>query len=277
MHSKHGGLFQPTVTQAVRLLSRQPFTVPPYHPPTTFPSLDTFPYPSPPISTLPASSVTTTIPSDPFTDSSLTYPHTYTTTGNDIFPAPSSFSAHRYSWVHIFPEGRVHQHPHKTMRYFKWGVARLILEPDVLPDIVPVWIEGNDEVMHEARTFPRFLPRVGKKLGVWFGDNVGGQTLEAKPFHELRARWRMLVERERRITGRGQREVGELTEELKYGEEAVQLRIECTKRVREEVLKVRRLRGLEDEDPKEGLVETWIEEGGRMDGEMDDGSFVKDM
>lgn len=48
-------------------------------------------------------------------------------------------------------------------------------------------------------------------------------------------------------------------------------------RVREAVLKVRRQRGLPDEDPKIGLMETYRCEGtGKREGEMDDGSWVKD-
>ena len=173
------------------------------------------------------------------------------------------------------------------MRYFKWGVARLILEPDVCPDIVPMWIEGHDEIMPEDRGAPRWLPRVGKRCGVWFGENVGGAESEGgnNVFHELRERWRRLVEadnhnrRERRTTTAHQEmeDVGVLSEELKYGSEAIKLREECTMRVRSAVLKVRRERGLPDEDPKEGLVETWRAEGGKKEGRMDDGSLVKDI
>lgn len=163
------------------------------------------------------------------------------------------------------------------MRYFKWGVARLILEPDECPDVVPMWIEGPEQVMHESRQFPRFIPRVGKKLGIWFGENVGGEGESA--FTDLRRRWRKLVEEDKSRRGSAGRneEIGLLSEDLKYGQEAVVLRIECTKRVRDEILKVRRTRGLPDEDPKEGLVETWMVEGGKREGKMEDGSFVKDM
>ena len=70
--------------------------------------------------------------------------------------------------------------------------------------------------------------------------------------------------------------MGELTEGLKYGSEAVALRKEVTLRIRMEVLKVRRSLGYEDEDPKQGLVETWIEEGGKETGRMKDGSWVGD-
>ncbi|KAL8795306.1 MAG: hypothetical protein Q9195_002176 [Heterodermia aff. obscurata] len=250
------------MTEAVRLLSYPPFTTP-----------------EQPLS--PASNPSKSLSSpdivDPFT-SPTTHTYTYTTNGHDTFPAPSAFSTRHYSWVHVFPEGRVHQHPRKTMRYFKWGVARLILEPDVCPDIIPMWIEGNNEIMHEARQWPRFVPRVGKRCAVWFGENVGGKG-EGSVFHELRERWRVLVEasRQKEGGGSGMREVGVLEDQLRYGREAVELRKECTMAVRREVLKVRRLRGLPDEDPKEGLVETWAQEGsGKREGKMGDGSWVKD-
>lgn len=159
------------------------------------------------------------------------------------------------------------------MRYFRWGVARLVLEPDVCPDIVPMWIEGNNEIMHENRIAPRWIPRVGKKCAVWFGDNVGGD--KEGVFHELRSRWQKLVEDNKRKGG-GDLEVGVLDDELKYGKEAVALREECTMQIRREVLAVRRLSGLPDEDPKASLVETYREEGGKQEGQMEDGSLVKD-
>ncbi|KAM0800997.1 tafazzin [Usnea florida] len=252
---RHGGPFQPTLREAVRLLSRPPF--------------------SPTSSALPVDhSLSSPDISDPF--SSPNEHFTYTTDGIDTFPAPSAYATREYSWIHIFPEGRVHQHPQKAMRYFKWGVARLILEPDVCPDIVPMWIEGNNEIMHENRSAPRWLPRVGKRCGVWFGENVGGEN-DGNVFHEMRERWRRLVEEDRLREKAGQElEIGVLSEELKYGPEAVKLREECTMQVRGAVLKVRRERGLPDEDPKEGLVETWRAEGGMTEGRMNDGSLVKD-
>ena len=169
----------------------------------------------------------------------------------------------------------MHQHPLKTMRYFKWGIARLILEPDECPDIIPMWIEGNDQIMHESREWPRFLPRVGRRCGVWFGENVGGQG--GKVFEDLRMKWRDLVEKDAVVEGK-RYAMGVLSDGLKYGKEAVALREECTRQVRGAVLKVRRARGLPDEDPKAGLVETWREEGagGKREGRMKDGSWVKD-
>ena len=47
-------------------------------------------------------------------------------------------------------------------------------------------------------------------------------------------------------------------------------------RIRQEVLKLRISRGLSAEDPKASLVETWRQEGGKDEGKMADGSWVKD-
>jgi monolysocardiolipin acyltransferase len=176
------------------------------------------------------------------------------------------------------------------MRYFKWGVSRLILEPEVCPDVVPMFIQGTDQVMHESREFPRFLPRIGKKISVTFGAAV---DVESR-FGDLRRRWRELVqEAELEDQTHPPRELFQpdvspgdpaalmygdnaRVEKLRNSPEAVELRIECTRRIREEVLKVRRSRGLPDEDPKAGLIETWAKEGPKREGRMDDGSWVKE-
>lgn len=252
-HSPHGGLFQPTMTQAIRLLSRGPF-------------------PAPTPASLPSARFSSPDLSDPFTGPHLTY----TTNGEDTFPSPSSYASRRHAWVHIFPEGKVHQKTDKTMRYFKWGISRLLLESEPCPDLVPIWIEGFDSVMHESRKFPRFVPRSGKDISVTFGDKVDTEAV----FGDLRDRWATLKKRVREQQGSGKAdELGIITdEELMHGAEAVALRKECTMRVRQEVLKVRRSRGLPDEDPKVGLVETWAQEGstGKKEGKMEDGSWIKD-
>lgn len=246
-HSPYGGLFQPTMTQAIRLLSNGPFPAP-----ITVPT---------------ARSIDKPDIADPFSESQLTY----STNSLDKFPAPSAYASRRFAWVHIFPEGRVHQKEDKTMRYFKWGVSRLILESDPVPDLVPMWIEGLDSVMHESRGFPKFIPRAGKDISVTFGDKV---DMESR-FGDLRERWSKLKES---VGGKGPKaeELGVVRdEELMFGAEAVKLREECTMRVREEVLKVRRSRGLPDEDPKVGLVDTWRLEGEASgQGRKADGSFV---
>jgi len=232
------------MTQAIRLLSSQPFS--------------------------PKSSLSTHDIDDPFTSNSLTY----TTTGTDSFPAPSAYLSRAHSWIHIFPEGRVHQHPKKSLRYFKWGISRLILESEPMPEIVPIFIDGNQDVMHESRGFPRGVPRAGKKIRIAFGESVDGERI----FGDLRVRWQKLVKLQKEaLIKKGETpdwDMGELTEGLKYGSEAVALRQEVTNLVRMEVLKVRRSLGYPDEDPKQGLVETWIEEGPKETGKMNDGSWV---
>lgn len=160
------------------------------------------------------------------------------------------------------------------MRYFKWGISRLILESEPLPEIIPIFIDGNQEVMHESREWPRFIPRAGKKIRIAFGESVDGE----KVFGELRMKWKRLVKLQKEALMRKgvstNWEMGELTEGLKYGDEAIALRKEVTMRVRNEVLKLRRSLGYPDEDPKQGLVETWIEEGSKETGRMEDGSWV---
>lgn len=254
------------MTQAIRLLSSQPFSS------SSLPSESALPDPTTHLGTSVLETQDSQTIADPFTHGALTY----TTTGTDIFPAPSAYLSRRHSWVHIFPEGRIHQHPLKSLRYFKWGVSRLILESEPLPDIVAMFVDGNQAVMHESREFPRFLPRIGKQIRVAFGEKVDGE----KVFGDLREQWKRLVGRQREASQgkHGEMALGELTEGLMFGAEAVALREECTRRVRKEVLKVRRSLGLPDEDPKQGLVETWIEEGssGKREGKMDDGSWVKD-
>jgi len=171
------------------------------------------------------------------------------------------------------------------MRYFKWGVARLILESEPCPDVLPIWIDGPQEVMNYERTWPRFVPRAGKEITVRFGEVVDSEVV----WGPLRERWRGLKERARgrrvlelgdEVGGTAMEVLGELQDdELKYGAEAQQLRIDVTLAVRSEVLKVRRASGLPDEDPKRALVETYREEGGkeagRVGGRNTDGSATK--
>ncbi|KAI1374679.1 acyltransferase [Hypoxylon crocopeplum] len=224
-HSPNGGLFQPTVPQAIRLLSSQPFISPKMELPEE-------PQDVP----------------DPFTSGGLTF----TTTGTDRYVAPSAYSKNRHSWVHVFPEACVHQHPKMLLRYFKWGVSRMILESEPVPDVLPIFIDGTQRIMPEDRGWPRFLPRFAVRFRVAFGDLLDAE----EAFGDLRARWRDLVRKERKTLA-----MGELTDNLKFGEEAVGLRIEVARRVRDEILKVRRSMGYPDDDgPGFELAETWARE-----------------
>ena len=207
---------------------------------------------------------------DPFSSGNFAY----STNGFDGFPNPTAYLSRRHAWIHIFPEGRIHQRADKAMRYFKWGISRLILESEPCPDVVPIWIEGFDEVMHESRKFPRFIPRMGKHITVYFGDRIDTDRI----FGDLRDRWRKLRDAERAKSPGGDWEVGALNDTLKYNDEAANLRIECTNRVRRQILRLRNERGYPHEDPKNSLASTWKAEGFiNREGEMKDGSWVRDM
>ncbi|KAI7787984.1 hypothetical protein LA080_013289 [Diaporthe eres] len=306
LHSQHAGLYQPTMTQAVRLLSAYPFKTTGEH-----------------TALAPEQPRTVTTQSllqdlrDPFSEGSLTF----STDGRDVHTAPSAFLSNRHAWVHIFPEGLVHQHAQRQMRYFKWGVARLILEAEPMPDMVPMFIDGTSDVMNENRTWPRAVPRPGKKVHVAFGDRV---DMEAA-FGDLRRRWKALVKKameareaeiaaaERLIeaasgatttsaakaaasesnSGRtgivaalprrspvGKPDVlrvGDLPEELRNSREAEQIRAEVALRVRDEVLKLRKSLGYPDEDPAWGLgrAETWARDPKNTKRSPVDGSAEK--
>jgi monolysocardiolipin acyltransferase len=243
-HSKYGGLFQPTMTECIRLLSDPHSSALDFAPARSASDDQTSPH------NLPSS--------DPFSGSQLTY----STNGLDSFPSPSYYASRRYGWLHIFPEGMIHQHPEKVMRYFKWGVARLILEAEPCPDVLPMWIDGLQEVMSERRTWPRPVPRPGKDVSVTFGDLVDRE----KVFGGFRRRWREMKERARRKNLHGSSEPADdlgvvVDDDLRYSGEAEQLRVEVTLAVRREIIKVRRSKGLPDEDPKRELAETFAREG----------------
>ncbi|KAI1261211.1 hypothetical protein F5Y18DRAFT_402945 [Xylariaceae sp. FL1019] len=254
-HSDHGGLFQPTMTQAIRLLSAQPFHT---HPAQTVTSSSTLDIP------------------DPFTNNHLTY---YASPPpSPIFPAPSAYAQNRHAWIHIFPEACVHQHPDMHMRYYKWGISRLILEAEPMPDVLPMFIDGPQKVMSEDRTFPRFVPRAGKQFRIGFGELL---DMEER-FGDLRKRWRELVVKDTLqesqtgalVKGKW---MGDLSDELKYGDEATKLRIEVARRVREEVAKVRRSMGYPEEPDGLEDADTWKREDGkeRFRSNVDDGLVNK--
>lgn len=117
-------------------------------------------------------------------------------------------------WIHVFPEGRVHQDPQETIRYFRWGVARIILEAamrsDRLPCVLPIFLRGFDKIMPEQESaelgdvhleqqmqmknksmaqqpllqhflkqfhFFQRLPRLGRSIEVHFGSPVPDSQL----------------------------------------------------------------------------------------------------
>lgn len=171
-------------------------------------------------------------------------PSFFSTNGQDTFMAPSSYTANRHAWVHIFPEACCHQSPNSTLRYFKWGVSRLILESDPAPDFIPMFVHGTQLIMPEERGWPRWAPRIGNRIRVAIGEPADVDKL----FGKQRAAWKRLVDK-------GDPEL------LRNGQEAIRLRVEVAKMVRDEISKLRESMGLVPEkDETAALAETWAKE-----------------
>lgn len=91
------------------------------------------------------------------------------------------------NWVHIFPEGRVHQDPSGELLRFKWGVGRLVADPDVTPLVLPIFIEGTKAILDEKRKNRRIpsslygtdvIIRIGEPID--FSEYVARAKEEAK-------------------------------------------------------------------------------------------------
>ncbi|EPE10027.1 tafazzin [Ophiostoma piceae UAMH 11346] len=260
-HSPWGGLFQPVLNEAVRLLSAQP-------PAVSYKVLASTESLVPSSKLTSSSSSSTQVPEQSPPTPSTTLPVTaaaspptpafFSTNNVDRWSSPSSFDDNRHAWVHIFPEGMVHQHNDRALRYFKWGVARLILESEPAPDVVPMFIDGLDRIMHEERKFPRFIPRIGQRVRIVFGNTVAPEK-----FADLRQRWQQLVAEAKasKTTRKASQGEGAVLD-LKYGPEAQKIRSETALRMREEILQLRRESGFPDEDLSKGLSlpDTWANE-----------------
>eukprot|EP01097_Dermamoeba_algensis_P005202 TRINITY_DN3301_c0_g1_i2.p1 TRINITY_DN3301_c0_g1~~TRINITY_DN3301_c0_g1_i2.p1 ORF type:complete len:143 (-),score=17.79 TRINITY_DN3301_c0_g1_i2:103-531(-) len=70
------------------------------------------------------------------------------------------------AWLHFFPEGKINQtgsfHP------FRYGSARMIVEADRHPIVIPFYISGLDKVMSESRKI-FFLPSLFQDIKIYFG------------------------------------------------------------------------------------------------------------
>ncbi|CDH14281.1 probable Lysophosphatidylcholine acyltransferase [Zygosaccharomyces bailii ISA1307] len=154
----------------------------------------------------------------------------------------------RPSWLHIYPEGFVLQlQPpfNNSMRYFKWGVSRMILESTVAPIIVPIFSTGFEKVASEETAgtmIKRYLPaNFGAEINVTIGDSIDNSVIE-----EYRQEWRKLIEKyhdPNHPTG--------LTPELQDGEEAQNLRSALAAELRSQIAKIRHEeRHFPDEDPR---------------------------
>ncbi|SCU80045.1 LADA_0B04742g1_1 [Lachancea dasiensis] len=161
------------------------------------------------------------------------------------------------SWVHVYPEGFVLQleSPYaNSMRYFKWGITRMILESTVAPIVVPIFSTGFEKIAPESAAgtkIERYLPRnFGAEVNVTIGDPVDDKIIDA-----YREEWQRLVDKYH-----DPKNPTDLTTELKFGKGAQSLRSRLASELRAHVAEVRHnSRNLPLEDKKFQSPEWWKE------------------
>lgn len=165
-----------------------------------------------------------------------------------LLMSKSPFIRTKTSWFHVFPEGFVLQlkEPNNnSMRYFKWGVSRLILESTRAPVVVPIFAHGFEKIAPEHAEdvgLKRWLPQnLGAEIDIIFGDPISDEKIE-----KYRQEWRDLC---KKYTD--EQNPTDLSEELKNGPAAQKLRSALAGELRERVLDLRQKLGkFAPEDPK---------------------------
>ncbi|EER35012.1 conserved hypothetical protein [Candida tropicalis MYA-3404] len=151
------------------------------------------------------------------------------------------------SWFHVFPEGfvlQLQEPHHNSMRYFKWGVSRLILESTRTPIVVPLFSFGFEKVAPEDKSdvgFKRWLPsNFGAEIHICVGDPIKDEVLE-----DYREQWRKLVKKYINKSN-----PTDLSDELKHGKKAQKLRSDLAAYLRERVVEIRNQTGMFDPEDK---------------------------
>lgn len=152
-----------------------------------------------------------------------------------LLMSKSPFVRTKTSWFHVFPEGFVLQlkEPNQnSMRYFKWGVSRLILESTRTPVVLPIFAYGFEKIAPEDKDEGslRWLPQnLGADVQITFGDPVPDDQLEG-----YRERWRSLCKKYP-----NKENPDDLSQELKDGPAVQLLRSELAGVLRLHVLQIR--------------------------------------
>lgn len=168
--------------------------------------------------------------------------------------AQSPFIRSKTSWFHAFPEGFVLQlrEPNQnSMRYFKWGVSRLVLESTRAPIVVPIFGYGFEKIAPEdlEHGVLRWLPQnLGADVLITFGDPIADAQIE-----EYRQRWCDLCKKYP-----NKENPHDLSPELQHGAAAQQLRSKVAAALRQRILEIRELLGrFPAEDPKFASPAFW--------------------
>lgn len=168
--------------------------------------------------------------------------------GANVLMSLSPFVRKKTSWFHVFPEGFVLQleSPHEnSMRYFKWGVSRLILEATASPIVVPIFSYGFEKIAPEDsadKGISRWLPsNVGSEVHIHIGDALPDAQIE-----EYREKWRHLCAK---YIDHNHPE--DLNDELRNGSKVLELRSRIAADLREAVAGIRTQVGkFREEDPR---------------------------
>lgn len=148
-------------------------------------------------------------------------------------------------WMHIFPEGFVHQPlpPYEfSLKYFKWGISRMILEPEKPPIVIPMFGWGLQKI------FPEDLPP--KLLGYGFRKGLRyaiGTPLDERAVRSFRERWRNATN-EYDLDGYISEEVQNKT---------ALLRSEVASFSRQGLIDLKKSIGFDNEDPRFGDHSFW--------------------
>ncbi|CCC70830.1 hypothetical protein NCAS_0F03460 [Naumovozyma castellii] len=151
------------------------------------------------------------------------------------------------AWVHVYPEGFVLQlHPPyaNSMRYFKWGITRMVLEATRPPIVVPIFTTGFENIINEGSK-ESFFKQIWKSIGTEINVTIG-DPLDDSIINLVREEWDDLVKK-----FYDPEKPTDLSTRLKYGEEAQQLRSKVAAILRDNVAKIRdQERKFPPEDPR---------------------------
>lgn len=149
---------------------------------------------------------------------------------------PKRYVHMKPAWVHVYPEGFVLQlQPpfNNSMRYFKWGFTRMILEATKPPVVVPIFTTGFEKIASEETAedmIERFLPsNFGTEINVTVGDQIDDKIITV-----YRKEWQDLVKKYS-----DPKTPNDLNDELKYGKDAEDLRSRLAAELRTHISDIR--------------------------------------
>lgn len=147
-----------------------------------------------------------------------------------------------FQWIHIFPEGKINPptgnnlKPNYELLRFKWGISRLVLEAEIEPIILPIWLKGFDSVMPESRPLPqKFIPRLNQSLSIKISEPINDYlSTNNKATDERHCRIKDLRKDYRALLKRYQDREGDL-KKLHDDPEAKKIRIEVASFLRSQL------------------------------------------